>query len=303
MIAVTFTETGGPGKLEVIELPDPVARAGEVLVAVQAATINPVDSGALAGNFGTRMPAPRDGRWIVGWDLAGRVTAVGAGVDDSLVGRYVLGFSQWFGTSNGTQASVVALPLENVAVADESISPEKLTTLGLNALTALQGIELAGVTEGTTLIVSGAAGAVGGFAVELAVARGGIVTGYASEKDRETVLGFGARHFVAREDGVLEGLELDAAFDPAGAGPVILSAVRDGGFFITPAQPVEAERGVTVERVGVKPNKEQLQLIADLASEGTLSLRVAAAFQATEAEAAYEKFAEEGLRGRVVLTF
>lgn len=304
MRAVTFTEFGGPDKLQVIDIPDAVAGPGEVLVAVEAATINPVDYNALKTGFGPRMPAARDGHWILGWDLAGRVAAVGDGVDASVIGKYVLGFSQWFGTGTGTQAALVALPAGNIAIADESIAPAGLTTVGLNALTSLQGIDLLGVTEGSTLFVSGAAGALGAFAVELAAKRGAIVTGYASESDREAVLGFGATAFVSRENGELEGLGLDLAFDPAGVGAPVLAALKDDGAYVTPAGlPEEFPRGITGKRVGVKPNTEQLEQLAAYAAAGSISLRVAETFDAADAKAAFEKFAEPGLRGRVVLTF
>jgi NADPH2:quinone reductase len=228
MRAVTFSTLGGPDVIKTIDFPDPTPAPGEGLIAVEAATINPADASARSGAFGDRIPAQKDGRWITGWDLAGHITAVGDGVDASLVGKYVVGFSAWFSTGVGTQASVVALPEENVAIADEKIPPASLTTIGLNALTALQSIDIAGATAGSTLLVTGAAGGVGGYAVELAALRGTLVTAIGSADDREALLAFGATTFIERGTD-LSGLGVDAVFDPAGAGDDAIATVHSGG--------------------------------------------------------------------------
>jgi NADPH2:quinone reductase len=302
MRAVTFSTLGGPEVIETIDLPDPTASPGEVLIAVEAATINPADADARSGAFGQRIPAQRDGHWITGWDLAGHITAVGDGVDTSLVGTYVVGFSAWFSTGVGTQASLVALPVANIATADENIPAASLTTIGLNALTALQAIDLAGAAAGSTLLVTGAAGGVGGYAVELAAQRGTVVTAIGAASDRETLLGFGATTFIKRGTD-LSGLAVDAVFDPAGAGDEAIAAVRDGGVYVTAGAPSDPPRGITGLAVGVVPDTAQLQQLADLAAEGKLTMRVAETFDAADAVAAYSKLTERGLRGRVVLTF
>ena len=91
--AIVLPEIGSPDNLELRELPDPVAGPGELLIAVEAASIAPVDRGAVETGYGDKMPGPAP--WILGWDLAGTVRAVGDGVEPELVGRRVLGFSQW----------------------------------------------------------------------------------------------------------------------------------------------------------------------------------------------------------------
>ena len=306
MHAVTYTSTDGPAAIGFTELPDPTPKDGEVLVAVEAATINSADLAALSGAFGPRMPAQVDGAWIPGWDFAGHVTAVGSGVDESLVGAYVVGFAAWFATGNGGQAELIAAPAEWVARADESVPAEKLTTVGLNALTALQALDLAGLQPGSTILVTGAAGAVGGYGVELAAQRGLEVWGYASEADREAVLGFGATRFLAREDGTLAEQapgSVDGVFDPAGIGDDAIAAVRDGGVYVSAGQTFDYPRGIRGERVGVEPNSAQLKGIADDVAAGRLSTRVAQTFPASEARAAYEAAGAKGLRGRIVLTF
>ncbi|MEO8262038.1 MAG: alcohol dehydrogenase catalytic domain-containing protein [Pseudolysinimonas sp.] len=135
-MAQAITLSGvGIDTLSLSEVPDAVAGTGEVLIAVEAASINPVDRGAATTGYGDKMPG--DAPWILGWDLAGTITAVGSGVDAGLVGRRVLGFSQWFKGGPGLQRSQVALPLDNIAVVGDAIPSAQLTTFGLNGLTAL----------------------------------------------------------------------------------------------------------------------------------------------------------------------
>ena len=308
MRAVTYNRQGGPEVIEVVDLPAPTPGAGEVLVRVKAATINPADAGVMSGVYGplppfVSLPA------IPGWDLAGTVEAVGDGVDEALAGAYVLGYSQWLGTGVGTQAELVVLPADGVVPADESIAPSELATVALNGLTALQALDLAGVAEGTTVLVTGAAGGVGGFAVELAAGRGARVFALAAEKDREAVLGFGAAEFVDRDgdpaaqvhallpDGV------DVVIDTATVGDSIDAVLRDGGYFASVRDAGEHGRGITAKRVGVRPNRDQLGVLAGLAARGELTLRVAKTYPAEQARAAYEDFVAGGNRGRVVITF
>ncbi len=283
MRAIVLPETGSVGNLEVRELPDPVAGPGEVLVAVEAAGIHPVDRSAVDPGFGEKMP--RAAPWILGWDLAGTIRAVGDGVEPELVGRRVLGFSQWLKGGPGTQASLVVLPRDNVAVVGDAIPSAELTTFGLNGLTALQVLDAAGLDAGASLLVVGASGGIGGFVVQLAEHRG------------ITVLTAGR----ANPPADFAGMELDALINVAPPDPTsYLEAVRDGGVAMSVTIPAEAERGIRSERVGVKAGREGLETIARLAEEGVLTTRVAAAFPAERAREAYLADASEG---RVVLTF
>ena len=147
-----------------------MAGPGELLIAVEAASINPVDRGAAETGYGDKMP--RQAPWILGWDLAGTVQAVGDGVEAELVGRRVLGFSQWLKGGPGTQASLVVLPRDNVAVVGDAIPSAELTTFGLNGLTALQVLDAAELDAGASVLLVGASGGVGGFVAQLAEHRG-----------------------------------------------------------------------------------------------------------------------------------
>jgi NADPH:quinone reductase-like Zn-dependent oxidoreductase len=308
MIAVTVTVPSGPDSIEVLDLPDPAPAAGEVLVATEAATLNPADNALVSGALAERLAGRFDPPYIPGWDLAGTVTAVGEGVDPSLIGKQVLGFSQWFATAHGTQAGRVALPLDQVAVASRVLPSHELTTFGLNGLTALHLVQAAG--DAATLLVTGAAGGVGKLAVELAVHAGRTVIASAAEKDRDELLATGAR-FVARDvpDLAVAVRELvpggvDAVLNTVPGTPVGLGAVRDGGRYRSVSAIPEPERGIDVARVGVRVDAPGLVEIVRLAEEATISTSVAQTFPVTHAGEAYRALTDgSSRRGKLVLVW
>lgn len=304
MRAVTFTTFGSPDVIEVVDLPDRTAGPGEVLVAVEAASINPVDSSVRSGK--ATPPEGFTPPFIVGWDLAGHIIAVGEGVDAALIGSYVVGFSNWFKAGNGTQASLVALGPENYAVAPDSIPPAELTTLGLNALTAWIAVNAAEPKSGETVLVTGATGAVGGYVVEFAARAGAEVWAMAKDEDAELVTGFGASRVVPRDAAgaiAAAGDGVDIVIDTANLGAGILGAVRDGGRYFTVGQPPESERDVTVTRVGARANAAALAEIVRLAASGDIALRLEKTYPVDAAADAYRDFESGSHRGRIVLTF
>ena len=306
MIAVTVTTPSGPDSIEVLELPDPEPAAGEVLVATEAATLNPADAGVVSGALTQRFPAGSRPPYIPGWDLAGTVTAVGDGVDSALIGRQVLGYSQWFAAAHGTQAGLVALPLEQVAAASRALPSHELTTFGLNGLTALHLVQSAG--EAATVLVTGAAGGVGKLAVELALHAGKTVIASAAEKDREELLSTGAL-FVARDvpdlgAAVRELIPggVDAVLNAVPGAAIGLEAVRDGGRYRSVSAIPESERGIDVARVGVHVDGPGLAEIVALAESGAITTRVAKSFPVTHATEAYRALNDDsGRRGKLVL--
>lgn len=280
-MAKAITLTGvGISTLKLAEVPDAVAGPGEVLIAVEAASINPVDRGAVDPGYGDRMPGEKP--WILGWDLAGTVTAVGSGVEPELVGRRVLGFSQWFKGGPGLHRSQVALPRDNVAVVGAAIPSAELTTFGLNGMIALQVLDAAELTEGQSVLIVGASGSVGGFVAQLADGRG------------LTVLTAGRETPPAD----FSGMELDGLINTAPADPShYLVAVRDDGVATSVTTPAVAERGIRSSRVGVKVDRADLETVARLAEEGVLRTEVTASFAAEQAAEAF------AATGRIVLTF
>jgi NADPH:quinone reductase-like Zn-dependent oxidoreductase len=298
MIAVTVSRPAGPDSIEVLDLPDPVARPGEVLIAVRAATINPVDSSLVKGAVTERISTIAPPPWTPGWDLAGIVAEVGEGVDPTWIGKTVLGFSQWFQSANGAQAGLVALPLENVAAASGRFSAAELTTFGLNGLTAMHLVRAAG--DASTVLVTGAAGGVGKFAVELAIDAGRTVIASAAEKDRDELLTTGALFGASVRELVPSGV--DAVLNTVPGNPVGLEAVRDGGIYRSVSVLPDAERDIDVARVSVRADAAGLARIVELAESGAITTAVAQTYPVADAADAYRAMLDgSGRRGKLVL--
>jgi NADPH2:quinone reductase len=307
MRTVISRRYGGPEVLEVVEQPTPEPGPGQVLVAVRATDLNPVDlamrNGLMAGAIGEPFPLG------LGWDVAGTVEAVGDGVTRWSVGDEVVGVRDEFVGPTGTHATHVVLPQDALAPAPRDVSPEAAATLPLNALTAWQALDLLGLEPGSTLVVTGAAGGVGDYAVALAAQRGLRVIGYARADDEAEVRANGAAEFVTGPDVAAAVLALlpdgaDGLLDAAQLEAPALAAVRDGGSFVGVSDPSEppAERGITVATVHIHHDAEQLAALVRLAEDGVLRLRVADVFALDDVAKAHEAAARKGLRGRVVIT-
>ncbi|AHH93823.1 NADP-dependent oxidoreductase [Kutzneria albida] len=304
MRAVITREFGGPEVLEIAEVPVPEPAEGQVLVKVGAATVNPVDlatrSGALAALLGEVDQVG------LGWDVAGTVHAAGPGAGFA-VGDTVIGLRDRPATPLGAQADHVLLDAS--AVAATALPTVAAATLPLNGLTAAQALDLFEFEPGSTLLVTGAAGAVGGFAVELAARRAIRVVAQADPRDEEFVRGLGAEWFVPRGGdlaGAVRALVpggVDGVLDTAVLGAPALGAVRSGGVLVAVrigAEPL-AERGIRVATVRVHADGPRLAELSALAERGELTLRVAHTLPLHEVRHAHELLAKGGLRGRVVL--
>jgi NADPH:quinone reductase len=292
------------------EVADPSAGQGEVLIATEAATINPADFAVVTGANAARLPWGSAPPYTPGWDLVGRVVATGQGVDPAIVGSRVLGFSLWFESLRGTQAALVALPVGNVVPVPEDLPSAQLTTVGLNGLTAWRGLADLKLADGETLVVTGAAGSVGGFAVELAAARGFTVIGVVRAGQAGDARDLGATEVVTLGDADLGPAVrdivpggADALLDTASIAGPALPAVRDGGKYVTVTVLPPAERGIDVFRSGGRMDAAALSALADMSSSGRLHTPVAGTYGVDDARAAYEAFATRTGRGRLVLTF
>lgn len=310
MRAVRLAEFGVEN-MQVEEIADPLPSTGEVLIATEAATVNPADQGMVSGAMASFLPASITAPYTPGWDLAGRVVALGDGVDHSMLGSKVVGFSPWIEAGRGTQASLVALPIANVAVASDGLSSAHLTTVGLNGLTAWRAVDELSLVDGETLVIAGAAGSVGGFALELAVDRGIRVIAAVYERDRATAMALGASDVAANETGDVASTVRSIVPDGADAfldtttslGNRGLGAVRDGGCYVTTTEPPQAERNITVTKIYGGPDASALATLIKMAETGRLHTPIASEFDVSDARAAYEEFASAPHRGRIVLTF
>lgn len=284
-----------PAPAVVADVETPRPRRGEIRLQTIASALNPVDAQAAAGVY-------HDLGWVqrptvgVGWDVTGKVVEVGEGVDGIEVGDVVAALFGGVDKAVGTHAEQVVVPADATAPVPASLDPVAAATVGLNAQTARQALALLGEGRGS-LLVTGAAGGVGGYALPLAVALGFGVTGLARETDREFVESTGAA-FADRADG-----HYDAVLDAAVLGD--LSAVRDGGRYVgvIPPQTPESERDIAVDAVMVAPDGVELATLLGLAADGVLAPRIAETIGLDEVPAALADLSAGGRRGRVVVTY
>lgn len=306
MRAVVFRSPGGPDVLSVIDLPIPEPAEGQVRVRVHAAPVFSADVAARSGAFGSMLP-PRP-HYTLGWDMAGTVDALGSGVADFASGDTVIGMSNPMYSQAGTQAEFIVLNATELALSPAGLSVVAASTIPANGLAAFQALDALGLDAGDTLAITGAAGAVGGYAAELAHQRGLRVLGIGSIEDDRFITGVGAE-FVPRSDNPVEAIRrrlpngADGLLDSASIGFAAMGAVRDGGTFIAlipPATPTP-EREIRVLQVMVHGDAGQLRELVELAKRGHLTTRVARTFRFDEAAQAHAAFALGGVRGRLVL--
>lgn len=307
MRAIEAQAYGGPEVLRTVERPEPRVGPGQVRVRVQAATVNPVDwltrQGVLAAMAPQLQPP-----LVLGWDFAGVVETAAEGLR---VGQRVAGMVPWFAVGTGTYAELVLAEPGWLAPLPDGLDEVSAAALPLNALTARQALDLVGVLPGQTLLVTGASGAVGGCAVQLAAAAGAHVLAVASHGDEDHVVGLGAKHVLGRADPArlaaavreLAPSGVDAVLDAVPVGPPLIAAVRDAGVFVTVLEPAApaTERGVRVDKVSVTPDAQQLSKLLHALADGSLTSRIAETMPLTQAERAHERAAAGGLRGKIVL--
>ncbi len=231
---------GGPDSIEVIDVPVVDPGLGEVRVAIAAAPVNPVDLAVAAGVFHGMGLINQPERTGLGWDFAGTVVATGPGVEMA-IGTRVAGMVDGFDRDFGTYAEQLVAPAANLSVVPDGLDLVAASTLPLNGLAAAQIVDLLGdaPTDRNRLLVTGAAGAVGGYVATLAQDRGWQVTGLARPRDGGFVRGLGADFTAHAEPG------WDAVADAAALQERSLKLVRDGGAFVgvQPSSEPATERG------------------------------------------------------------
>jgi NADPH:quinone reductase len=307
MKVVEVASYGGPEQLTVVERPDPVPGDGKVRVRVAATVVNPTDLVTREGVMAARTPNAQV-PIVLGWDFAGDLLDPAPGFE---VGDRVAGLYPWFalGDGTGTYAEIVLAEPSWLAKLPAGADYVEAATLAMNAQTAQQALAIAAPAKGSTLLVTGASGAVGGFAVQLAAADGVRVIAVASAGDEDYVRSLGASEVIGR-DKLVEAVRalypdgVDSALDAAGAGPGVIGAVRDGGTFAAVMDPVQPgpERGIEPATVHTEPRGVALSELVARWTAGQLTTRVAGTLPLAEAADAHRRAAAGGLRGKLVLT-
>ena len=301
MRAIGFDTYGGPEVLHEVELPDPRPGPGEILVRVDAAGVAPVDamarSGGLAALYEGITPP-----YVPGMDVCGVVEEVGEGAsggqENLAVGARVVAFVAFSGSRGGYSEAVV-VPAVSAVRAPANATPSEAVAFLLNALTARNSLDALALPPGATVLVTGAAGSVGGYITQLAYAEGLHVIALAGAGDESLVRGFGARALAP--DGV------DAVADTAQIAVDLLGAVRDGGrvSILRPVSQDDPGRGITLLPLTVRKRATDQAAMAglrDLIESRTLSIRLGPVLPASQAAEAHRLLEAGGQRGRIVLT-
>ena len=311
MRAVGVSEFGGPEALHMVDVPEEPLGPGQVRLRATAATVNPTDTYLVLGVYADRDPVKQP-PWVPGMDVAGVVAAVGDGVEHVAPGEPAMGIVVPSGAHGGYREDVV-LPAGSVVRTPAGVDAVAASTLPMNGLTARMALDRMGLGPGQVLAVTGAAGAFGGYVVQLAKADGLTVVADASDADEQLVRELGADVVVRRGDDVADRIRehfpagVDGLADGSVQDVLVLPAVRDGGAVATVrGYRGNGERGVRVLPTRVSRAAEDraaLDRLRQQVEDGVLTLRVAETFPAEEAASAHRALARGGVRGRLVLTF
>lgn len=312
MRAVGLYVHGGPEVLEVVDLPEVHAGSGQVRIRVHAVAVNPTDTMARNGSRAEQQkidPPP----YVPGMDVAGVVDEV----DDDISTNVAVGDAVMAmvvpNASHGAYREQIVLNARSVVPAPVGTSHVEACTLPMNGLTARQSLDLLGLSSGQTLAVTGAAGAYGGYVIQLAKTEGLTVIADASEADRELVTDLGADIVVRRGDDVATRFRehfsdgVDGLADGAVQNELVIPAVRDGGAFTSVRGFIgEPLRDISFTATMVRTYDgefEKLDRLRQLVESGSITLRVADTYTPERAGEAHRRLEAGGTRGRLVIEF
>ncbi len=310
MKAVVAHRIGGPEVLRVEELPEPEPIPTEIKVRVHAAGVNPVD---FKTREGRGMAAVLGGPPLrIGWDVAGTVAAVGAGVTRFRVGDEVFGMP-WFPRQAGAYAEYVTAPSRHFAPKPAVLSFEQAAALPLAGLTAWQTLlDTIRLQDGDDVLIHGAAGGVGHLAVQIAAARGATVFATARAEQAGALTALGVERTIDYREERFEELlaDLDAVVDLVGSnGERSLEVLRPGGMLVVVPSasgiddllPLAEPRRQRVTGILVEPDPVGLAGLCHLVEDGKLQVHVDEVFELEDAAAAHRRAEASHGGGKIVL--
>lgn len=303
MQAIRTHKYGGPEELTLEQAEQPEPQANEVLIRVHAAAVNPVDWKFTEG--GMKDFVPIQFPYIPGRDIAGIIAAVGPGVTAFQPGQAVFGQSAKGGYAEYVLASVATLALK-----PDTLSFAQAAAIPVGATTAWQGLfDHGNLQPGQTVLIQGAAGGVGSFAIQFAHQKGAHVIGTTSSANVEFVRSLGADTVIDYKTTSVEQAvhDVDLVFDTVGNATLAasLTALKHGGTLVTIAgQPDQAQaqaKDVQVERFSARVSHDLLATFAQLAQNGQLHVAIEATYPLAQAAQAHQHSKTGHGRGRIVL--
>ena len=293
-------EVGPDGKLSVQTRPVPQPGAGEVLIRVRAAGVNPVDW----------KIAPRRVGQVPGTDVAGTIDALGEGVSGFAAGDAVLGFAR----NSGSYAEFAVVPVNSLAKKSKSLSFEQAAGVPIAGETAYRALHEAGkIKSGQTVLIHGAAGGVGSAAVQIAKAAGARVIGTASPNNHEFLKSIGADQAIdyrsQRFEDVVKDVDLVLNTVDEETAARSVKVLRAGGTLVTIAGRPPDEAACAAAKIScVRPNREvgpsnadMLARVMELADAGKFKVNVDEGFSMADAGKAWEKSRGGHTRGKLVI--
>jgi NADPH2:quinone reductase len=311
MRALVVHRPGGPDSMTLDDVPKPAARAGQVVIAVEAVGVNPVDAGNRADPAWAGIEAP----YVVGYELAGVIDAVGTDVVGLEPGEPVWALLPVRGTRWGTYAEFVAVDAQFVGVRPPALDAVQAAAIPLAGATALQLLDRLDPPGGDWIVVHGAAGGVGSLLVQLARARGVRVAGSSSAQRHGFLRGLGVELALDRgDDDALDRAVAAMAVEPFAVADLVgqgllarsLPYVREGGAAGTIVElhgdfEEAIDRNITIHGVLVRPGRKTLERLADAVAAGSLRPVVDEVVDIEDAAAAHRRVETGHGQGKVVL--
>jgi NADPH:quinone reductase-like Zn-dependent oxidoreductase len=308
MKAVRVHNYGGPEVLRFEDVPRPTPGAGELLIRVHAASVNPLDWKVRAGYMKDYIPLPMP--FIPGWDVSGVVEVVGSGVTKFKKGDEVYARPDVIAHGYGAYAEYVVAKETETALKPKSIDHVHATTIPVGAVTAWRALfDTAGLKEGQKVLIHGAAGGVGSFAVQLAKWKGAHVIGTASTRNQAFLRDLGVDEPIDYEKTRFEDVvdDVDVVFDPIGGETQKRSwqTLKKGGILVSIVAPPSEEEakkfGVRSAFLSVKGGSALLAELATLVDSGKIKPMVEKVLPLSEARQAHELNETGHARGKIVL--
>ena len=311
MRAAVIHEYGTPDVLKIEEIPDPVPGPKEVLIRVHASSINPIDwkirNGSLRFLIGRGFPK------VLGFDLCGRVKSTGAGADKFQKGDWVYARSDR--KTGQAYAELVVTSEDTLAIKPEALSAGAAAAIPLAGLTALQALrDHGGFQRGHNVLVLGASGGVGSFAVQIARALGATVTGVCSGANRELVMSLGARRVIDyRKENALEaGEKYNVIFDAVAryGFPKTRPLLTEEGSYVTTLPSLAVIFAMFIgnyfsrkkaQFFRVKPLGRDLELLSGLVAQGKLKPAIDSRFPLSQIAQAHRHSESHRAQGKIIV--